>query len=241
MRISLFITCLANAFYPDIGTNMVKILRRLGHRIDVPQTQTCCGQIAFNSGYVSEAREVARVLVDAFAESEYVVSPSGSCISMIHDYYPYLFKDEPAYLAKAQLLVSKSYEFSQFIVNVLQVPDLGARYTAKAAFHPSCHAYRLLGLTNEPSLLMQNVQGLELVPIPEEQLCCGFGGTFSIKMPEISEAIVQEKAQHIIESGADLLLGIDMGCLMNIQGYLEKSGHPIPTMHLIQLLGKGME
>lgn len=240
MRISIFITCLGNMFYPDLGVTMTKIFNRLGHTVDFPDQQACCGQISFNSGYMEDTRTVARKLIDAFEESEVVVAPSGSCIGMIHHNYPTLFKDDPVYLKKANDLIKKSYEFSQFIVNVLKQPDLGARYEAKVTYHPSCHATRLMGIKDEPLILLQHIQGLEIVPLPEAQLCCGFGGTFSLKMPDISESMVQEKAEHVLESGADILTGLDMGCLMNISGYLEKHGHSIPAMHVIQLLGKGM-
>jgi len=159
---------------------------------------------------------------------------------MIHHNYPTLFKDDPVYAKKAKDLIDKSYEFTQFVVNVLKTPDLGARYKAKVTYHPSCHATRLLGLRDEPMAILQNIQGLEILPLPEAHLCCGFGGTFSIKMPKISEAMVAEKAEHVLASGADILTGLDMGCLMNISGYMEKHGHSIPAMHVIQLLGKGM-
>lgn len=241
MRISLFITCLGNSLYPDLGVSMAKIFTRLGHQVDFPAGQTCCGQIAFNSGYFDEAREVARQLIDTFEESESVVGPSGSCIGMIHDNYPLLFQDDPSYREKADELRKKSYEFTQFVVNVLKKPDLGAKYKAKATYHPSCHATRLLGIRDEPLAILEHVQGLEVLPLAEAQLCCGFGGTFSVKMPLISEAMVAEKAQHVLESGAELLLGLDMGCLMNISGYLDKHGHPMPAKHIIQLLGEGMD
>lgn len=219
---------------------MAKIFTRLGHTVDFPDRQACCGQISFNSGYMEDTRIVARNLIDAFERSEVVVAPSGSCIGMIHHHYPKLFENDPLYLRKANDLIQKSHEFSQFLVNVLKTPDLGARYKAKVTYHPSCHATRLMGIREEPLTLLEHIQGVEVVPLPEAQLCCGFGGTFSIKMPVISEAMVQEKAQHVLESGADILTGLDMGCLMNISGYLEKQGHPIPAMHVIQLLGKGM-
>lgn len=219
---------------------MAKIFTRLGHTVDFPDRQACCGQISFNSGYMEDTRIVARNLIDAFERSEVVVAPSGSCIGMIHHHYPKLFENDPLYLKKANDLIQKSHEFSQFLVNVLKTPDLSARYRAKVTYHPSCHATRLMGIREEPLTLLEHIQGVEVVPLPEAQLCCGFGGTFSIKMPVISEAMVQEKAQHVLESGADILTGLDMGCLMNISGYLEKQGHPIPAMHVIQLLGKGM-
>ncbi|WP_028305577.1 (Fe-S)-binding protein [Desulfitobacterium sp. PCE1] len=240
MKISLFITCLGDTMFPDLGETMSKIFTRLGHTVDFPEGQFCCGQISFNSGYMEDTRTVARATIDAFENSEVVVAPSGSCIGMIHHNYPTLFKDDPVYAKKAKDLIDKSYEFTQFVVNVLKTPDLGARYKAKVTYHPSCHATRLLGLRDEPMAILQNIQGLELLPLPEAHLCCGFGGTFSIKMPKISEAMVAEKAEHVLASGADILTGLDMGCLMNISGYMEKHGRSIPAMHVIQLLGKGM-
>jgi len=240
MKISIFITCLGNVMYPDLGVTMAKIFNRLGHTVDYPDEQACCGQIAFNSGYMDDARLVARKLIDSFERSEVVVAPSGSCVSMIHHNYPTLFENDPVYLKKSKELKDKSYEFTQFIVNVLKKPDLGARYKAKVTYHPSCHATRLMGIKDEPLTLLEHIQGLEIVPLPEAQLCCGFGGTFAVKMPVISEAMVAEKAQHVLESGADVLTGVDMGCLMNISGYMEKQGHSVPAMHVIQLLGKGM-
>ena len=176
--------------------------------------------------------------IDSFEHSEIVVGPSGSCIAMIHHYYPTLFENEPAYFKKANDLFKKSYEFTQFVVDVLKKPDLGAKYSAKATYHPSCHATRLMEIGDAPLTLLKYVRGLELVPLPEAQLCCGFGGTFSVKMPKISEAMV---AQHVLDSGADLLLGMELGCLMNISGYLEKINKPVKTMHIIQLLGEGMK
>lgn len=220
---------------------MTKIFNQLGHTVDFPDQQACCGQISFNSGYMEETRAIARHTIDAFEGSEVVVAPSGSCIGMIHHNYPKLFQDDPVYLKKTHDLINRSYEFTQFLVNVLKQPDLGARLSAKVTYHPSCHATRLMGIKDEPLTLLQHVTGLEIVPLPEAQLCCGFGGTFSIKMPDISEAMVREKAEHVLESGADILTGVDMGCLMNISGYLEKHGHHVPAMHVIQLLGKGME
>ncbi|AET67156.1 Fe-S oxidoreductase [Desulfosporosinus orientis DSM 765] len=241
MKVSLFATCLANALFPDVDLTMARILEHLGHTVDVPEGQVCCGQIAFNSGYFDDAREVARTLIDSLEHSEVVVSPSGSCVAMIHDYYPILFENDPLYLKKSQELIGKSYEFTQFIVDVLKQPDLGAHYSAKATYHPSCHATRLLEVGDAPLTLLEHVKGLELLPLPEAHLCCGFGGTFSVKMPKISEAMVAEKAQHVLDSGADLLLGLDMGCLMNISGYLEKINKPVKTMHIIQLLGEGIK
>ncbi|MFB0842506.1 (Fe-S)-binding protein [Paenibacillus oleatilyticus] len=241
MRVSLFITCLADQIYPEVGESVVRLLHRYGCEVDFPQMQTCCGQPAYNSGYQDEAREVARNLIRAFEHSDYVVSPSGSCTGMVHHYYPQLFENEPEWKAKAEKLIGKTYEFSQFLVNVLGITDLGAVYEGKATYHPSCHATRLLGVREEPGELMVNIEGLELVELPRKEDCCGFGGTFAVKMADMSEAMVCEKAANVCATKAELLIGTDMGCLMNIGGRLNKENKPVRVMHLAQLLEEGVK
>lgn len=241
MRVSLFITCLADQFYPEVGESVVRLLHRYGCEVDFPETQTCCGQPAFNSGYQDEAREVARNLIRAFERSDYVVSPSGSCTGMVHHYYPQLFENEPEWKVKAEAFIAKTYEFSQFLVNVLGVKDLGAELPEKATYHPSCHATRLLGVREEPGVLLANVKGLELIELPKKEDCCGFGGTFSVKMADMSEAMVCEKAGHVCATGANVLIGSDMGCLMNIDGRLNKENKPVRVMHLAQVLEEGVK
>lgn len=241
MRVSLFITCLADLFYPEVGESVVRLLHRYGCEVDFPQVQTCCGQPAFNSGYQEEAREVARNLIRAFEHSDYVVSPSGSCTGMVHHYYPYLFRDDPEWREKAEKLVHKTYEFSQFFVRVLGVRDLGAVFPEKVTYHPSCHAMRLLGVREEPMQLLSAVEGLDYAELPHREDCCGFGGTFAVKMADMSEAMVCEKACHVCETGAKVLVGTDMGCLMNIEGRLRKEGKPVRVMHLAQLLEEGVK
>jgi L-lactate dehydrogenase complex protein LldE len=240
MRVSLFVTCLADVMYPQVGESVVRLLSRYGCEVDFPQMQICCGQPAFNSGYQDEAREVARGMIRAFEHSDYMVSPSGSCTGMIHHYYPYLFENEPLWKAKAEALVEKTYEFSQFLVKVLGVSDMGAIFEEKVTYHPSCHAMRLLGVKEEPMQLLENVKGVEFVELSHKEDCCGFGGTFAVKMADMSEAMVCEKAKHVVETGATVLVGTDMGCLMNIDGRLNKEGKPIRVMHLAELLEKGV-
>ncbi|PZE21424.1 (Fe-S)-binding protein [Paenibacillus xerothermodurans] len=240
MRVSLFITCLADQLYPDVGESVVRLLHRHGCEVDFPELQTCCGQPAFNSGYQDEAREVARGMIRAFEHSDYVVSPSGSCTGMVHHYYPQLFADEPEWRFKAEQLVAKTYEFSQFMVNVLGVKDLGAVSDERVTYHPSCHAMRLLGVKDEPLELLSEVEGLQLIELPKKEDCCGFGGTFAVKMADMSEAMVCEKAAHVCSTGATALVGTDMGCLMNIGGRLNKDQQPIRVMHLAQLLEEGV-
>lgn len=241
MKVSLFITCLSDAIYPRVGEAMVQILANYGVKLDFPKVQTCCGQPAFNSGFWDEARGTARTLLEAFDDSDFVVSPSGSCTGMIHHYYPKLFERDPVMLDKANRLVEKTYEFSQFLVNVLGVKDLGAEFPHKVTYHPSCHGSRLLGIKDEPMTLLSNIKGMELVPLPHAEDCCGFGGTFAIKMSEISGAMVDEKTTHVLETEAEVLVGSDMGCLMNIGGNLLHKGKPVKVMHLAELLYEGVK
>lgn len=241
MKVSLFITCLSDAIYPKVGESMVRLLAKYGVKVDFPQVQTCCGQPAFNSGYWDDARESAKTLIEAFEESDFVVSPSGSCTGMIHHYYDKLFEDEPILRKKAEELVNKTYEFTQFLVNVLGVTDVGARFPHRVTYHPSCHGSRLLGVKDEPMTLLANVKDLELVPLPHAEDCCGFGGTFAVKMSEISGAMVDEKTEHVLETDAEVLVGLDMGCLMNISGNLHYKGKPVRVMHLAELLNEGVK
>jgi L-lactate dehydrogenase complex protein LldE len=202
--------------------------------------QTCCGQPAFNSGYWKEARDSAKTILDAFEDSDFVISPSGSCTSMIH-HYPKLFEDDPLMLERADRLQSKSYEFTQFLVQVLGVTDVGAVFPHKVTYHPSCHGSRILGVKDEPLALIQNVKGLELVPLPFAEDCCGFGGTFAVKMADISGAMVTEKVDHVLETEAEVLVGLDMACLLNIAGNLRYRNEPVRVMHLAELLYEGVK
>lgn len=235
MKVSLFITCLGEVFYPDVGKDVVEILERLGCDVDFPNGQTCCGQPAFNSGYRREAIKAAKNMIGAFVESEYVVTPSGSCAAMVREYES-LFEDEPQWQEKARGLKEKTYEFTQFLVDVLKVTDVGAKYTAKATYHTSCHMLRLLGAGDAPMKLLDQVKGLEVMTLANAYDCCGFGGTFAVKMVSISEQMVDEKIRHIEETGADVLIGADSGCLMNIRGRVDREGKPIEVKHIVQIL-----
>ncbi|MGO0063396.1 (Fe-S)-binding protein [Brevibacillus fluminis] len=240
MKISLFVTCLCDSVYPGVAEAMVRLLGKFGVQLDFPQVQTCCGQPAFNSGYWDAARESAKTLLAAFDDSDFVISPSGSCTGMIHHYYPELFADDPAMLEKAERLKAKTYEFTQFLVGVLGIEDVGAAFPHKVTFHPSCHGSRLLGVKDEPTALLSRVKGMELVPLPFAEDCCGFGGTFAVKMSEISGAMVSEKVDHILETEAEVLVGMDMGCLLNIAGNLRYRGKPVRVMHIAELLYEGV-
>jgi len=238
MQVSLFITCLVDTMFPEVAESLVRLLQRQGVQVDVPMGQTCCGQPAFNSGYFEEAREVAKTWIDAFADSDYIITPSGSCGAMITHDYPILFKDDPRRLALVAKLAERTYDWTQFFVDVLQIEDLGAQADIIATYHPSCHATRLLGVTEAPIRLLNHVRGLRLVELPLAEQCCGFGGTFSVKMPEISTAMATEKVMHIAETSAELLLGLDMGCLMNIAGRMKHMNIKIPALHLAQFLDR---
>ncbi|MGO4349830.1 (Fe-S)-binding protein [Paenibacillus sp. MCAF9] len=240
MKVSLFITCLSDALYPRVGEAMVRLLAKYGVSLEFPTVQTCCGQPAYNSGYWKEARESAKTILDAFEDSDFVISPSGSCTGMIH-HYPKLFEDDPVMLKRANKLQSKSYEFTQFLVQVLGVTDVGAAFPHKVTYHPSCHGSRILGVKDEPLALIQNVRGLELVPLPFAEDCCGFGGTFAVKMADISGAMVTEKVDHVLETEAEVLVGLDMACLLNIAGNLRYRNEPVRVMHLAELLYEGVK
>ncbi|WP_139992485.1 MULTISPECIES: (Fe-S)-binding protein [Paenibacillus] len=240
MKVSLFITCLSDALYPRVGEAMVRLLAKYGVTLEFPTVQTCCGQPAFNSGYWKEARDSAKTILDAFEDSDFVISPSGSCTGMIH-HYPKLFEDDPVMLKRANRLQSKSFEFTQFMVQVLGVTDVGASFPHKVTYHPSCHGSRILGVKAEPLALIQNVKGLELVPLPFAEDCCGFGGTFAVKMADISGAMVTEKVDHVLETEAEVLVGLDMACLLNIAGNLRYRNEPVRVMHLAELLYEGVK
>lgn len=235
MKVTLFATCLVDMFQSSAGKATVELLERLGCEIEFPEAQVCCGQPAFNSGYVNEAKEAMKSMIDTFIDAEYVVSPSGSCITMFHE-YAHVFKGDPVWEPKAKKLASKSFELTHFIVDVLKIEDVGARFEGKVTYHTSCHMTRLLGVTKPPMILLSNVKGLEFTELPGKEQCCGFGGTFSVKMAQISEQMVDEKVMHVEETGAEYLIGADAGCLMNIGGRIERQGKPIKVLHIAEVL-----
>ncbi|KAF0816174.1 MULTISPECIES: (Fe-S)-binding protein [unclassified Cytobacillus] len=235
MKVSLFATCLVDMFQGNAGKSAVELLERLGCEIDFPETQVCCGQPAYNSGYVKESKEAMKRMITAFEHADYVVSPSGSCAYMFHE-YPHVFKGDSLWEPRAKKLAEKTYELTQFIVEVLNVDDVGARLTGKATYHTSCHMTRLLGVKEAPMRLLRNVKGLEFEELPGKEQCCGFGGTFSVKMAQISEQMVDEKVGHVEETEAEILIGADAGCLMNIGGRIGRQGKPIRVMHIAEVL-----
>jgi L-lactate dehydrogenase complex protein LldE len=236
IRVQLFITCLADQFFPEVGECAVRVLRRLGVEVTFDSRQTCCGQPAFNSGYREQARQVAESVLDLFSDSDYVVSLAGSCSTMIRVFYPEIFANEPARLDQAKCLGRRSYEFSEFLVKVLGVEDVGAEFHHRVTYHDSCHLLRELGVEQEPRKLLRAVRGLDLTEMDDHRLCCGFGGTFSVKFPEVSAAMGQDKLDAAARSGAEYLVACDSGCLMHLAGLIQRRGLPLKTLHLAQVL-----
>ena len=239
-KVSLFATCIADMFYPQALESTCRLLQSQGITVEYPKDQICCGQPSFNAGYVDEAAKVAKNLIEAFEHSEYVISPSGSCTAMIREHYPVLFENDPVMLEKAKDLGNKVYEFSEFFVKVLGVTNVGAKLNAKVTYHFSCHMTRLLRVKEAPIELIKNIEGIEYIELPNNQDCCGFGGTFSVKMADISSAMLNEKIKNIQSTGAEILVGSDLSCLMNISGGLSRQGIPIKTMHVAELLDRGL-
>jgi L-lactate dehydrogenase complex protein LldE len=234
-QVSLMVTCLGDIFFPNAGIATVQLLRRLGITVHFPEQQTCCGQPHFNSGYHEHARPLAKHTIDAFHGEDVVVTPSGSCAAMVKLEYPHLFKDDSDWQGRAADLAARTHELSDFLVNVLHVEDVGARFEAKATYHMACHL-RGLGVQSEPERLLRRVKGLELLPLERFDECCGFGGSFSVRFPEISGAMVSDKARFVANSRADVLIATDAGCLMNIGGCLRRQGSQVQTMHLAEVL-----
>ncbi|MBM9603781.1 (Fe-S)-binding protein [Desulfopila inferna] len=240
-KVTLFIQCLVDSMFPDVGDAMVEVLTRLKVPLAFPADQTCCGQPAFNSGYQKEARAAARRFVRIFGSAERIVCPSGSCVHMIRHHYPQLFADEDLeFRMRVKALGHKCYEFSEYLVDVLGAVNVGAHFPGKVTYHDSCHLQRGLGIRSQPRKLLQNVEGLQLIEMNDSDVCCGFGGTFSVNYPEISTAMADEKIDNILASGADCVTGCDVSCLMNIQGRLSRRGEKVRVKHIAEILaGRG--
>jgi len=236
-KAQLFITCLGDQFYTSTLQNMTHLLERLGVQLAFPPEQTCCGQPLFNNGFEDRTRPVALNFMRAFAKSDApIVGPSGSCVSMVKHHYPSLFREETSEHALAVDVASRIYEFTEYLVNVLNVTDVGAVYRHKVTYHATCHYLREMGLKKEAKALLDSVKGLEFVSLKEEETCCGFGGSFTVTFPEVSRAMMENKVNDIIASGADTVVMCEPGCLMNIAGGLYKAGSKIRAMHIIDLL-----
>jgi L-lactate dehydrogenase complex protein LldE len=228
-------------FLPQIGEATAALLRRVGAEPVCPPGQTCCGQPAFNNGYRDEARKAARHFIERFGDYEAVVSPSGSCACTVKFHYPELFQDEPDWLRRAEQLAGRMFELSQYLVDVLGVEDVGAAFAGRITYHDSCHNLRRLGVSNQPRKLLAAVRGAEVVRLEQEEFCCGFGGTFANSYPDISEAMVRDKVDNYLATGADLLLVSEPGCLMNIGGFLSRQHPHKKAMHLASFLAENLE
>ena len=237
MKVSLFVTCLVDQLWSSVGTSSVAVLRRVGCDVEFDDRQTCCGQPAFNTGYRDEARQVAKRFIEIFEESkaDAIVSPSGSCTAMVH-HFPELFVDERDWRERARSVGSRAYELSSFLIRVLEVEDVGATWNGKLTWHDACHGLRDLNIKSEPRRLIRNVRGAEFVELENAESCCGFGGTFSVKYPEISVAILDQKIEAIERAGVDAVVSGDASCLMQIGGRLSRRGSQIRVMHLAELL-----
>jgi L-lactate dehydrogenase complex protein LldE len=235
MEISLMATCLGDVLRPDAATATVRLLRRLGVTVRFPERQTCCGQPFFNSGFLPGARDLARHTIEVFADDRPVVVPSGSCAAMVKIEYPHLFEGEPDWHSRAKDLAARTFELSDFLVNRLKVLDVGARFEGRVAYHYACHL-RGLGLKDEAERLIKGVQGVEYVHLEKQDQCCGFGGSFAVRYPKISGAMVGDKVDCIEKTSADALVSTDTGCLMNIGGALHRRERSTRVMHLAELL-----
>ncbi len=234
--VSLFIQCLVDSMFPAVGEAMIRVFERLGIPYNYPTGQTCCGQPAFNSGYTREAAVAARRFIDLFEDAEVIVCPSGSCVHMVRHHYPKLFADDLALHSRALAIGDKTFEFTQYLVDELEITDVGAEFTGTVTYHDSCHLSRGLGIAAQPRALLHNIRGLELIEMHDSDTCCGFGGTFSVNYPEISIAMVDEKIDNILATRANTVTGCDISCLMNILGRISRRGESVRVRHIAELL-----
>lgn len=235
MQLQLFVTCLVDSFFPFVGQAVLDLLTAAGAQVSVPRGQTCCGQPAFNAGYWDEARKMARHTIQVLERLEHdIVVPSGSCASMLRHGYPELFTQDSEWVLRARGVSGRTYEFSQYLVDVLQKTDVGARYEGSIAYHPSCHLSRGLGVDRQPKALMSEIQDAQVTHLDHE--CCGFGGVFSIDHPEVSGEMLTRSLDRIEASGCDVVTGCDVSCLMHMEGGLRKKGSPVRCVHLAQIL-----
>ncbi len=235
MRIALFVTCLVDLYRPRVGFAAVNLLERAGCEVEVP-VQTCCGQPAYNNGDLDDARAIARQVITAFEGFEHVVAPSGSCAGMLKCHYPTLFEDDAAWSDRARDLAERTHELTAFLTDVLGQDDFGAHYTGQATYHDSCSSLREMRVHAQPRRLLERVDGLQLKELGDNEVCCGFGGTFCVKYPELSARMVDDKVARIHETGADTLLAADLGCLLNIAGRLRRLDSTVRVYHIAEVL-----
>lgn len=238
MDVQIFIPCFVDQLYPDTAFNMIKVLEKAGCMVKYNTNQTCCGQPAFNAGFWGEAKDVCSKFINDFKGDEYIVSPSASCTGFVRNYYAKLF-DNSSVHNDVKDLGKRVYEFSEFMVHVLQVQQVGAVLTGKATYHDSCAGLRECKIKTEPRKLLANVKGLELTELNDVETCCGFGGTFAVKFEAISIAMAEQKVENALATGAEYLISTDLSCLMHLQGYIDNKGYKLKTMHLADVLASG--
>ena len=238
LKVALFATCINDLMFPSTPKAVVAVLERLGCTVEFPMEQTCCGQMFTNTGYFDAAVPAVRAYVRAFADYDYVVAPSGSCVGAIRHQHPMLAEHakDAKLLAETEALVKRTYDLSEFLVDVLGVTDVGAYFPHRVTFHPTCHSVRVAKVGDRPQTLLSAVKGIDLVPLPDADQCCGFGGTFSIKNPDVSVAMGSDKARHVMETGAEYLVTGDNACLMHIGGLLHRQHSGVKPIHLAEIL-----
>jgi L-lactate dehydrogenase complex protein LldE len=240
-HVGLFVTCLVDLFRPSVGFATVRLLERAGCRVSVPAEQTCCGQPAFSQGAREEARALARQVIETFSGFDYVVLPSGSCAATLRRHYPELLADDPAWANRARALSERTHELTSFLADVMQFTEINTVYDGKVAYHDSCSGLRELGIREQPRRLLGLIDGLHETPLANPEGCCGFGGAFCVKYPGISDRLATDKSRQVVESGADLLLGGDLGCLLNLAGTLRRQGATTEVRHVAEVLADQTE
>ncbi len=236
MKVALFVTCLVDQLFPHVGEATVAVLRRVGVAVDFPPAQTCCGQVAFNDGFWDEAVPLARQFIETFQDAEAIVAPSGSCAAMVREFYPALLRTEPELAERARDLGHRTYELSEFLVDVLNRDDVDAAFPHRVIYHPACHGLRALGLAEQPLRLLTRVRGLSLVPLARKEECCGFGGMFAVKFSALSTSMLAAKLEAIAATDAEVVTATDVSCLMHIAGGLSRGGSRTRAMHLAEIL-----
>jgi L-lactate dehydrogenase complex protein LldE len=238
MKIALFVSCFNDTLFPQTGQAVVRLLERLGHTVDFPLAQTCCGQMHFNTGYQREALPLARHFVDVFGDAEVIVSPSASCVGMVREFYPRLAQvgRDPKLERAVEAIIPRVYELSEFLVNKLEVEDVGAYYPHRVTYHPTCHSLRMIRVGDAPLRLLRNVRSIDLVELPNAEECCGFGGTFAIKNADTSMAMLGDKVRNVLDTRAEICVAADNSCLMQIGGALHRQRAGVRPVHLAEIL-----
>jgi L-lactate dehydrogenase complex protein LldE len=238
MNVQLFIPCFVDQLYPDTAFNMIKVLEKAGCTVSYNTAQTCCGQPAFNAGFWNEAKSVCTKFIKDFKGSDYIVAPSASCVGFVRNYYSKLFENSSMH-NEVKDLGKRTFEFSEFLVQVLAIENLGAVLNGKATYHDSCAGLRECRIKKEPRVLLSYVKGLEIIEMNDVETCCGFGGTFAVKFESISIGMGEQKVENALATGADYLISTDHSCLMHLQGYIKHKGYSLQTMHLADVLASG--